>query len=64
MIALRSSTDKAATWYQEKRNVQADLQAFFGPDIRYIDAIAIMTDTDNSGQQTTAYYDNIFFSSN
>ncbi len=64
MVALRSSTDKAATWYQEKRNVQADLQEFFGPDVRYIDAIAIMTDTDNSGQQTTAYYDNIFFSSN
>lgn len=64
MLALRSSTDKAATWYQEKRNVAADLKGFFGTEIRYIDAIAIMTDTDNSGQQTTAYYDDIFFTSN
>ena len=63
MLALRSSTDTAATWYQEKRNVAADLKEFFGAEIRYIDAVAIMTDTDNSGQQTTAYYDNIFFTS-
>ena len=64
MVALRSTSDKLATWYQEKRNVAADLKEFFGTEIRYIDAIAIMTDTDNSGQQTTAYYDTIFFTSN
>ena len=64
MVALRSSTDKSATWYQEKRNVYADLKEFFGPEIRYIDAVAIMTDTDNSGQQTTAYYGDIYFTNN
>jgi hypothetical protein len=64
MLALRSSTDKAATWYQEKRNVYADLKEFFGPEVRYIDAIAIMTDTDNSGRQTTAQYGDIYFTSN
>ena len=63
MFALRSSTDKAATWYQEKRNVAADLKEFFGPEVRYIDGVAIMTDTDNSGQQTTALYGDIFFTS-
>jgi Protein of unknown function (DUF3047) len=63
MLALRSFTDTAATWYQEKRNVAADLKEFFGTEIRYIDAVAIMTDTDNSGQQTTAYYGDIFFTS-
>jgi len=63
MLALRSSTDKAATWYQEKRDVSADLRQFFGAEIRYIDGIAIMTDTDNSGQQATAYYADIFFTS-
>ncbi|MBA3005657.1 MAG: DUF3047 domain-containing protein [Desulfocapsa sp.] len=62
MLALRSSTDEAATWYQEKRNVAADLKEFFGTEIRYIDAIAIMTDTDNSGQETSAQYGDIFFS--
>jgi hypothetical protein len=63
MLALRSSTDTVASWYQEKRNVAADLKEFFGREIRYIDAIAIMTDTDNSGQQTIAYYGDIFFTS-
>ena len=63
MVAIRSSTDKAATWYQEKRNVYADLREFFGPEVRYIDGVAIMTDTDNSGQQTTAQYGDIFFTS-
>ncbi|MDD3813080.1 MAG: DUF3047 domain-containing protein [Desulfocapsaceae bacterium] len=63
MLALRSSTDKAASWYQEKRNVAADLKEFFGTEIRYIDAVAIMTDTDNSGQETIAYYGDIFFTS-
>jgi hypothetical protein len=63
MVALRSATDKTATWYQEKRNVYADLKEFFGPEVRYIDAVAIMTDTDNSGQKTTAQYGDIFFTS-
>ena len=63
MLALRSSTDTPATWYQEKRNVAADLKEFFGTEIRYIDAVAIMTDTDNSGQETIAYYGDIFFTS-
>jgi len=30
--------------------------------VRYIDVIAIMTDTDNSGQQAHAYYGDIYFS--
>ncbi|MBW6520132.1 MAG: DUF3047 domain-containing protein [Desulfoarculaceae bacterium] len=63
MLALRSSTDKPATWYQEKRNVHTDLRELFGSETRHIDGVAIMTDTDNSGQQTTAYYGDIFFTS-
>lgn len=63
MLALRSSSDKTATWYGEKRNVADDLKKFFGTEIRFIDAVAIMTDTDNSGQQTTAYYGDILFTS-
>ena len=29
---------------------------------RYIDAVALMTDTDNSKSEATAYYRNIYFS--
>lgn len=63
MIALRSSGDKTHTWYTEKRNVRDDLKRQFGEDIRYIDAVALMTDTDNSQGRATSYYGDIFFSS-
>lgn len=62
MIAARNKSDPTAQWLTEKRNILADLKLHFGDDIRYIDAIAIMTDTDNSMGEAIAYYSNIFFS--
>jgi hypothetical protein len=64
MIALRSSGDQTGTWYTEKRNILADLKQLFGEDIRYIDAVAVMTDTDNAHGKVTAYYGDIYFSKN
>ncbi|MBD9358318.1 DUF3047 domain-containing protein [Methylomonas albis] len=62
MLALRGSEAAVNVWFHEKRNVRADLQKLFGEDIRYIDAVALMTDTDNSGGQALAYYGDIWFS--
>jgi hypothetical protein len=62
MVALRSGQTNTRKWVREKRNVRADLRRFFGKDIRYIDAVALMTDTDNSQQEATAFYGDIFFS--
>jgi hypothetical protein len=62
MIALRSYGDRTAVWYEEKRNILEDLRKQFGEDISAIDAVAIMTDTDNAGGRATAYYGDIFFS--
>ena len=62
MIALRSKNDNVKQWYTEKRNILHDLKQQFGEDIFYIDAVAIMTDTDNSNSQTTAFYGDIYFS--
>ncbi len=62
MIALRSTDDKTQTWYQEKRNILKDLKHQFGTDIRYIDAVAIMTDTDNAKGNAVAYFGDIYFS--
>lgn len=64
MIALRSSNDPTGVWQTEKRNVLDDLKQQFGKDIRYIDAVAIMTDTDNAHGRATAYYGDIYFSKN
>lgn len=62
MLAIRSKENPIGVWYSEKRHVQSDLKKYFGENIRYIDSVAIMTDTDNSGTQATAYYGEIYFS--
>jgi hypothetical protein len=62
MVALRNSQDKLSTWYSEKRNVSVDLKRLFGTAVHYIDAIAIMTDTDNSHGHAKAYYSDMYFS--
>ncbi len=63
MLALRSGADSTATWYSEKRNVREDFRALHGADIRYIDAVALMTDTDNGSGRAVSYYGDIFFTS-
>lgn len=69
MIALRGSSS-STNWYFEKRNVYQDLIQAFGDKgsdranekaYRYIDAVAIMTDTDDGGGKAIAYYDDIHF---
>lgn len=62
MMALRSGESEAGRWVQERRNVREDLRSLFGEDITHIDAVAVMTDTDNTGQSATAYYQAIYFS--
>ncbi len=61
VIALRSGATDADLWVHEKRNLIADFRQLFDDDIREIDAVAIMTDTDNSGQSATAWYGDITF---
>ena len=46
-------------WVSEKRNLKTDLKKLFGNEFRYISAIAIMTDTDNSKSTATSYYSGI-----
>jgi len=70
MFALKGKEDVVGRWYDEKRNVYQDLIAFYGDQgsaeaneaaYRYIDAVALMTDTDNSEGQATACYGNLIF---
>ena len=61
VMALRSG--KGTGWVSEHRDVRADYKKLFNDDINFIDAVAVMTDTDNSKQEATAWYGDIFFSS-
>ncbi len=62
MVALRGPGDAIENWQIEKRNVFEDIRRLTGEEIDEIRAVAIMTDTDNSGQQARAWYGRIFFS--
>jgi len=62
MLTLRSAGDETKKWLTEKRNVYADLKQLFGKEITTIDAVALMTDTDNSGSAAKSYYTDIHFS--
>jgi len=62
MIAADSGGADAGRWVTHKRNVRADLRAAFGDGIDRIDAVAIMTDGDDSGSEARAWYGDIFFS--
>ena len=62
-VAVRSGDALAGRWVGERRDVRADFRALFGEDVRSIDAVAIMTDTDNTGAAAVAYYADITFTS-
>ena len=64
MLAVRSSGEQTGQWLHETRNVLEDLPRYLQKSTTHIDAVAIMTDTDNSGQNATAYYGEIYFSNN
>ncbi len=61
MIAVASGEDQLNQWVSVRRNVQADYKKLFGEDLSHVDAVAIMTDTDNSRQSATAWYGDIWF---
>ncbi len=62
MLAVRSGGENTGQWLTEKRNVKTDFKQLFGQDITEINAIAIMSDSDDSKQSAIAYYGDIFFS--
>ncbi|MCP4288989.1 MAG: DUF3047 domain-containing protein [Gammaproteobacteria bacterium] len=63
MIAVRSGDSQMNSWVREKRNVKEDFQRFLGRPARYVNMIALMSDTDNSGLHVSAEYGDIYFSS-
>lgn len=56
MIAVQSGPEKTGQWVKEKRNVFEDYRKFFGEDPPKVGAIAIMSDTDNTGERAVAWY--------
>jgi hypothetical protein len=61
MVAVRDAHDPVGAWVEEEHNVREDIRRYFGREVNTVEAVAIMTDTDDSGQQATAWYGDISF---
>jgi hypothetical protein len=61
MFVVESGEEKLNQWASEKRNVYEDYKKAFGQEPPMISGVAIMTDTDNTGESVTAYYGDILF---
>ena len=59
MIVVESGQAKLNTWITEERNVYEDYKRAFGEEPPMISGVAIMTDTDNTGESAEAYYGDI-----
>ena len=59
MVAVDSGNENIGKWVTERRNVYKDFKMYFGEEPPQVGGIAIMTDTDNTGESAIAYYDDI-----
>ncbi len=62
VLAAQSGSRHVGQWVSQRHNIRDDFKRLFGEDITQADAVAIMTDTDNSGRSATAYYGEITLS--
>ncbi|MBI1891429.1 MAG: DUF3047 domain-containing protein [Burkholderiales bacterium] len=61
MIVLQSGTVQAGLWVTETRDLAADFRAAFGEEAPDVVAVALATDTDNTGESAVAWYGDIEF---
>ncbi len=61
MIVAESGSEKLGAWQEVTRNVYNDFRRAFGEEPGRIIAIGIMTDTDNTRENASAYYGDIRF---
>ena len=61
MFVVESGEEKLNQWVNEERNVYEDYKKAFGEEPPMISGVAIMTDTDNTGESAAAFYGDIVF---
>lgn len=59
MVAVQSGSSLVGKWLNEERNVHEDYLKLFGEEPPRAGAIALMTDTDNTGEEAVAWYGDI-----
>ena len=63
MLAVSSGAEKAGDWVSIERDIMADYRKAFGEEPPAIIGIAIMSDSDNTGENASAWYGDIQLSS-
>ena len=61
---LATTINNLNEWVTVKSNVKEDFKKFHDFDVKALDGLAIMSDTDNSKMLAIAYFQNIYFSAN
>lgn len=59
MLAVESGNQLAGEWVEEERNLLEDYRRVFGEDPPLVGGIAIMTDSDDTGESARAWYDDL-----
>ena len=59
---LSTTKNNLNEWVTVKVNVKEDFKKFHNLDVKELDGLAIMSDTDNSKLKSIAYFQNIYFS--
>ena len=59
ILAVESREERVGTWISEERNIYEDYKRLFGEEPPRIGAVAIMTDTDDTKDEITAWYGDI-----
>lgn len=60
-IVVESGAAGVNQWLAVERNIAADFRTAFGEEPPAITAVAVATDTDNTGASVTAFYVDISF---
>lgn len=61
MLALQSAQTPLGQWRDERRDVREDFRRLLGVEVRRVQLVALMSDTDNSGQSARAHYGDLRF---
>jgi hypothetical protein len=59
IVAVESGDEKAGKWVSEERNIYEDYKRIFGEEPPLLGGVAIMTDTDDTQDEATAWYGDI-----
>jgi len=62
MIVVRNGESDVDTWMPESRDVYADYQRAFGAEPPPVSSVIVGVDTDNTGEEVTAWFGDLYFS--